>query len=151
MTTEIRAPIVIRGWVVLRDLHVDRVEVDRTDWEWGPLPYVSEYGEDKDVLVFHEIGADRMTDRVEADVNITEPIHQLIDAADISAHRWVAGKAELDDDSLRRMVDPLATARTAARLLDEQMQADPAVIAQLLSALSELNRMIRQLRGEAAE
>lgn len=148
MTTEIRVPIKLAGWVVLRDLRVERVEVERNSWEWGPIPYVSEYGDQTDVIVFHEVGADRMTDRFEADVNITEPIHQLIDAADISAHRWVAGKAELDDDSLRRMVDPLATARGAARLLDEQMQADPEVIRTLRSSLNELNRMIRQLRGE---
>lgn len=99
MSTEIRAPIVIKGWVCLRDLNIDRIEVDRTDWEWGPIPYVSEYGEDTDVLVFRDLSEPdpAKRDRIEADVNITEPVHTLIDAHDVSAHRWMAGPVDLDD------------------------------------------------------
>lgn len=97
MSTEIRVPITVSGWIVLRDLSIARVEIDRQSWEYGPLPYVSAYGDQTDVIVFHESGADPRTDRIEADVNITDPIHKLIDAHDPPAHRWMAGTAVLDE------------------------------------------------------
>ena len=77
MTTEIRVPITITGWIVLRDLKVSAIEVD-PGWEYGPLPFVSDYGEDPDVIVFRDIGE---PDRYEGDVNITQPIHDIIEAA----------------------------------------------------------------------
>lgn len=93
--TEIRVPIKLTGWIVLRDLRIDHVEVDRDSWEYGPIPYVSEYGDDTDVIVFRD-GVDQRTDRYEADVNITDPIHKLIEEHDPPAHRWVAGTAPLE-------------------------------------------------------
>lgn len=99
MSTEIRLPIKIDGWVVMRDLSIDHVEVDRNGWEYGPLPYGSEYGEDKDVIVFRDLSEHdpAKRDRVEADINIVAPVQQLVNDHDVSAHRWVAGPVELDE------------------------------------------------------
>lgn len=85
MTTEIRVPITISGWVVLRDLHVEKVEVVRDDWAFSSLPYVSPYGDDKEVMVFK----DEEGERVEADVDYVQPVRDLIEAHDITAHHWV--------------------------------------------------------------
>ena len=89
----------LRGLQRLRDLHVEHVEIVRDDWDFSGLPYVGPYGDQSDVIVFRDLSRSPMDsgrDRVEADASITEPIHQLIVNADIAAHRWMAGKVELD-------------------------------------------------------
>jgi len=98
MTTEIRVPIIVKGWITLRDLKVTEVELDRYDWEYSRLPYVSEYGADPDVVVFrdHSNVAGYSADRIEGDVEITERVHELIGQKDISSYPWRVGAEKIE-------------------------------------------------------
>lgn len=73
--TIIRFPIVVTGFIELRNLKDVRVVVDPYDWEYAAWPRVSPYGDTQTDLV--QIEDDQLHKRIEADVDIVTSLRTL--------------------------------------------------------------------------
>ena len=65
-------------------IHRSRIVVDELDWEFGPWPRVSPYGED-DLVVQIDDG---VTKRIEADADVVVPLRQMVEASVYDHGRW---------------------------------------------------------------